>query len=78
LVLRPAGAISSKRFLRHSIALFNPANLVRAYMWHLVATKRANEAGQFITKEMTAQQIEEAEQQASAWVSRLKKLPPLG
>jgi DNA-binding NarL/FixJ family response regulator len=54
-----------------------PADLVRAYMWHLVATKRADEAGQFITKQMTPKQIEEAEQQALQWLSRLKKISPM-
>jgi two-component system nitrate/nitrite response regulator NarL len=54
-----------------------PADLVRAYMWHLVATKRANEAGQFIAKQMTPKEIEEAEQQALQWISRLKKIFPL-
>jgi TPR repeat protein len=54
-----------------------PTDLVRAYMWHLVATKRANEAGQFIAKQMTPKEIEEAEQQAQQWISRLKKIFPL-
>ncbi len=54
-----------------------PADLVRAYMWHLVATKRANEAGQFIAKQMTPKEIEEAEQQALRWISRLKNVKPL-
>jgi two-component system nitrate/nitrite response regulator NarL len=54
-----------------------PADLVRAYMWLLVATKRANEAGQFIAKQLTPKEIEEAEQQAQQWISRLKKIFPL-
>jgi DNA-binding CsgD family transcriptional regulator len=54
-----------------------PADLVRAYMWHLVATKRANEAGQFIAKQLTPKEIEEAEQQALQWISRLKTIFPL-
>jgi len=54
-----------------------PADLVRAYMWHLVATKRADEAGRFISKQMTPKEIEEAEQQALQWLSRLKKIFPL-
>jgi TPR repeat protein len=54
-----------------------PADLVRAYMWHLVATKRANEGGQFIAKQLTPKEIEEAEQQAQQWISRLKKIFPL-
>jgi DNA-binding NarL/FixJ family response regulator len=55
-----------------------PEDLVRAYMWYVVAKQRAAEAGELITKQMTAQQIEAAEQQASTWISRLKKVPPQG
>ncbi len=54
-----------------------PADLVRAYMWHLVATRRAAEAGRFISKQLTPKEIEEAEQQAGQWISRLKKIFPL-
>jgi DNA-binding NarL/FixJ family response regulator len=54
-----------------------PADLVRAYMWHLVATKRADEAGRFLSKQMTPKEIEEAEQQAGQWLSRLKRIFPL-
>src|SRR5579863_6977963 len=48
-----------------------PEDLVRAYVWHLVATQRTAEAGELITKQMTPQQIEEAKQQAATWISRL-------
>jgi DNA-binding CsgD family transcriptional regulator len=54
-----------------------PADLMRAYMWHLVARKRADEGGQFIAKQMSPKEIEEAEQQALQWISRLKKIFPL-
>jgi len=54
-----------------------PEDLVRAYIWHLVATRRAHDAGQLIAKQLTPKQIEEAEQQAAQWFSRLKKLSPL-
>jgi DNA-binding NarL/FixJ family response regulator len=54
-----------------------PEDLVRAYMWHLVATQRTTEAGELMTKQMTSHQINEAEQQAATWLSRLKKVPPL-
>jgi two-component system, NarL family, nitrate/nitrite response regulator NarL len=54
-----------------------PADLVRAYMWNLVARKRADEGGQFIAKQMTPKEIEEAGQQALQWISRLKKIFPL-
>jgi two-component system nitrate/nitrite response regulator NarL len=54
-----------------------PADLVRAYMWNLVARKRADEGGQFIAKQLTPKEIEEAEQQALQWITRLKKVFPL-
>ncbi len=41
------------------------------------ATKRVGKAGQFIAKQMPPKQIEEAEQQALQWLSRLKKISPL-
>lgn len=53
-----------------------PEDLVRAYMWYLVVTQRTAEAQPSITKLMTAKQLEEAEQQASAWLSRLRKISP--
>ncbi len=75
-----AGALSAPLSLTqaHWARRDRPADLVRAYMWYLVAKQRTAEAGEFITKQMSPQQIEEAEQQASAWISRLKKVPPLG
>jgi two-component system nitrate/nitrite response regulator NarL len=48
-------------------------DLVNAYMWYLVATERAFQARGSITKLLTAQQIDEAKQQASIWLSRLKQ-----
>jgi hypothetical protein len=54
-----------------------PADLLRAYMWNLVARKRADEGGQFIAKQMTPKEIAEAGQQARQWISRLKKIFPL-
>jgi two-component system nitrate/nitrite response regulator NarL len=72
-----AGTPSAQLSLSHAYARRAlPEDLVRAYMWHLVATQRSAEAGELITKQMTATQIEEAERQASTWISRLKKVPP--
>lgn len=48
-------------------------DLVNAYTWYLVATERAFQARGSITKLLTAQQIDEAKQQASIWLSRLKQ-----
>jgi TPR repeat protein len=74
-----AGAPSAQLSLSQAYAQRAlPEDLVRAYMWYVVAKQRAAEAGELITKQMTAQQIEAAEQQASTWISRLKKVPPQG
>jgi two-component system, NarL family, nitrate/nitrite response regulator NarL len=74
-----AGAPHAQLLLSHAYwaRRAEPADLVRAYTWHLVATKRATEAGQFLAKQMTPKEIEEAEQQAAQWLSRLKKIFPL-
>ena len=54
----------------------DPDDLVQAYMWYLVATERALLARGFITKLMTAEQIEEAKHKASVWLSKMKRSPP--
>jgi len=54
----------------------DPCDLVNAYMWYLVATERAFHARGSITKMMTAEQIDEATQKASVWLSRLKLAAP--
>jgi DNA-binding CsgD family transcriptional regulator len=53
----------------------DPLDLVRAYMWYLVATEQASQAKGLITSMMTPSQMEEAQQKASAWLARLKSLP---
>jgi two-component system nitrate/nitrite response regulator NarL len=50
-----------------------PQDLVNAYTWYLVATERAFQARGSITKTMTPEQIEEAKQKASIWLSKLKE-----
>lgn len=50
-----------------------PLDLVHAYMWYLIATEQAAKSEGLITKMMTAKQIEEAQQKASAWLSRLEE-----
>lgn len=54
----------------------DPQDLVNAYTWYLVATERAFQARGSITKAMTAEQIEEAKQKASTWLSKLKLTTP--
>jgi DNA-binding NarL/FixJ family response regulator len=51
-------------------------DLLQAYMWYLVATERALQAREFLTKMMTPEQIEEAQQKANIWLSKLKHIPP--
>jgi len=51
-------------------------DIVNAYTWYLVATERAFQSRGSMTKLMTAQQIEEAKQKASVWLSKLKQLSP--
>jgi len=53
-----------------------PDDVVNAYMWYLVATERAFQARGSITKLMTPQQIDEAKQRASVWLSKLKQAAP--
>jgi DNA-binding NarL/FixJ family response regulator len=51
-------------------------DLVNAYTWFLVATERAFQARGSITRAMTAEQIEEAKQKASVWLTKLKQIAP--
>jgi two-component system, NarL family, nitrate/nitrite response regulator NarL len=53
----------------------DPQDLVQAYTWYLVATERALETRAFITKMMTPEQIEDAQQKASVLISSSKRLP---
>lgn len=51
----------------------NPADMVEAYTWYLIATECAMQARGFITKMLTAEQMEEAEGKASNWLARRKQ-----
>jgi len=53
-----------------------PQDLVQACMWYLVATERALQARSSLTKIMTPEQIDEAQQKATIWLSKLKHTPP--
>ena len=55
-----------------------PDDLVQAYMWYLVATTRAVQAKDLITRVMTTAQVSQAEEQAAAWLERLQRISPLG
>ena len=50
-----------------------PEDIVRAYMWYLVAMERAAQAQGLITKVMTGEQIAEARREAGAWLTRLSR-----
>ena len=54
----------------------SPQDLVQAYMWYLVATERALQSRSFLTKMMTPEQVDEAQERASIWLSKLKHTPP--
>jgi DNA-binding NarL/FixJ family response regulator len=47
-----------------------PRDAVRAYAWYLVALERASQARSLLTKMLTPQQIEEAQKEASAKLSK--------
>jgi two-component system, NarL family, nitrate/nitrite response regulator NarL len=50
-----------------------PDDLVHAYMWYLVATERTSQARALITRLLTTQQIDEAQQKATVWLARMKQ-----
>lgn len=52
-----------------------PEDIVRAYMWYLVAIERAAQAQGLITKVMTVEQIAQARREAGAWLTRLAQTP---
>ena len=51
----------------------DPQDLVSAYMWYLVATERSLLSRIFMTELMTPEQIEEAKNKATVWLSKMKK-----
>jgi two-component system, NarL family, nitrate/nitrite response regulator NarL len=53
----------------------DPQDLVEAYKWYLVATERALQAREFVTRMMTPPQIDEAKQRAAMWLSKRKRPP---
>jgi len=52
----------------------DPKDVVHAYMWYLIALERASQGGKHITELLTAEQIDEAREKASAWLFRLKEI----
>jgi DNA-binding NarL/FixJ family response regulator len=51
----------------------DPQDLVDAYMWYLIATESGMQAQGLVTNMMTQQQIDEAKQKASVWLSKRKQ-----
>ncbi|HYM74960.1 MAG TPA: response regulator transcription factor [Candidatus Dormibacteraeota bacterium] len=51
----------------------DPQDLVDGCMWHMVAIERALQARELITRMMTPQQVEEAKQKATMWLSRTSR-----
>ncbi|MGA8500840.1 MAG: hypothetical protein WB683_04785, partial [Candidatus Sulfotelmatobacter sp.] len=52
-------------------------DVVHAYMWHLIALERASQGRKHITQMLTAEQLDEAQEKASAWLLRLKEISPM-
>ena len=50
-----------------------PDDLVNAYMWYLIATERTLQARATLTRTLTPNQIDEAQQKAGTWLARMKK-----
>lgn len=48
-------------------------DLVEAYKWYLIATERALQSREFVTRLMTQQQIDQAQQKATAWLASRKR-----
>jgi len=69
----PRSTDPEEDFLMRPPSTHNPESLVSAYMWSLVTTERASQAQEFMTRKMTAQQIEEARQRAKTWLAKLRE-----
>ncbi len=54
----------------------DPKDVVHAYMWYLIALERASQRGRHITELLTAEQIDEARQEASARLFGMKEISP--
>jgi two-component system nitrate/nitrite response regulator NarL len=54
----------------------DPKDVVHAYMWYLIAMERASQGGKHFGELLTAEQIGEAQEKASAWLFRLKEISP--
>ena len=54
----------------------DPKDVVHAYMWYLIALERASQGGKHIADLLTAEQIDEAQEKARAWLFRLKEISP--
>jgi two-component system nitrate/nitrite response regulator NarL len=51
-------------------------DLISAYTWYLVATERAMLARGLMTKLLAPEQIDEAKRKATAWLSKMRRIPP--
>lgn len=54
----------------------DPQDVVDAYTWYLIAIESAMDARGFITKMLTAEQLEEAKRKASSWLAKRKQKSP--
>jgi hypothetical protein len=54
-----------------------PKDLVHAQMWFLIAGEQITQAKHHLNQSMTMEQLLEAEQRASEWIRKMRKIPPL-
>jgi DNA-binding NarL/FixJ family response regulator len=53
-----------------------PADLVLAYKWYMIASGQVLQASKGLTKEMTSEQLLQAEKMAADWLRGNQKIPP--
>jgi hypothetical protein len=51
-------------------------DLVQADMWFLTAGEQITQAKNHLNQSMTMEQLLEAEQRATEWIRKMKKIPP--
>ena len=54
----------------------SPKDLIRSYMWYLIALEQLGFTRKGMTKMLTPEQVIEAEQRAADWLSKARKMPP--
>jgi two-component system, NarL family, nitrate/nitrite response regulator NarL len=55
-----------------------PSDLISAYAWYLIAAERMSQVRINVTKMLTADEVDDAEQKASVWLARGKQTVTMG